>query len=266
MNPASAPSLFQTSLNEQVAYLLQSIRHAPTDSRLRIHYAQLCMVKGDWERAAAQLQTIAQIDAKCRLMSHTYQDAIRCERTREQVFAGQLEAKPLGQPRGWLASLARSLACRAQGDSTQALELHTRAFEEAGETPFLIDGTQVEWIADGDSRLGPVCELFLDGQYCWLPFENIQRLEIDAPSDLSDLVWIPARVTLNSGDPHSVLLPARYPFSHSEQDALALGTLTEWRPLSDTLWTGTGQRMLISPAGEHPLLEIRQLLSLATQP
>ncbi len=267
MNQPISSTLFHTPLDEQVAQLTQQIRRAPADARLRVHYAQLCMVKGDWERAVAQLQTVAQLDAKCIPMAQAYREAIRCERARERVFAGELEVKSIGQPSDWLPLLARSLACRAGGDAVQATELHAQAFEQAGETPFLIDGEQVEWIADGDSRLGPVCELFLNGQYYWLPFENIQRLEIDAPTDLRDLVWLPARVTLSNGGQHPVLLPARYPLSHAEgQDALALASLTEWRPLGDELWAGVGQRMLVSPAGEHPLLAVRELSSLAGQP
>ena len=40
-------------------------------------------------------------------------------------------------------------------------------------------------------RLGPVCEAILNGKYYWIPFERLSRVDIEAPSDLRDLIWAP---------------------------------------------------------------------------
>lgn len=257
-------NLFHIPLSEQAAGLMSSIRQAPGNAKLRVHYAQLCMVMGDWERAVGQLQAAAQLEASAITMAQAYREAIRCERIRERVFKGELQAPTL-QPVAWVDWLAQSLLCLGRGEAANADELRAQAFEGATEAAFSIDGQATAWIADADSRLGPVCELFLNGQYCWVPFEAIQQLEIDAPVDLRDLVWLPARLTLKSGEHHAVLLPSRYPLSYQGgKDSLALASLTEWIPCGEEAWAGTGQRMLASTLGDHPLLNVRQLRAEAT--
>lgn len=267
MSQSTNTDLFRVPLSKQASDLVQALRKAPTNAKLRVHYAQLCMVMGDWERAVGQLQTAAQITPEAIPMAQAYREAIRCERMRERVFNGELTPFTLGEPGSWLQLLFKSLASAGQGNPEQAAALQAQAFEQAPETAFLIDGQAVQWIADADSRLGPVCEMFLNGNYYWIPFEDIQKLEIDPPSDLRDLVWLPARLTLNNGDQHPVLVPARYPSSHAQNnDALALSSLTEWSAIHQDFWIGKGQRMLVSSNGEHPVLDVRVLCAEVTRP
>ncbi|MGP9825618.1 virulence protein SciE type [Ectopseudomonas khazarica] len=265
MNQSTDPDLFRVPLAEQASRLIQTLRQAPGDARLRVHYAQLCMVMGEWERAVGQLQTAAQLTPEAIAMAQAYREAIRCERIRERVLQGELSPSTIGEPAAWLQTLSQSLTSRAQGDSAQAAALQAQAFEQAPETPFLIDDEPVQWLADADSRLGPVLEAFLNGHYYWIAFEDIRTLELDAPTDLRDLVWTPARLTLVNGDQHPVLIPSRYPLSHAQgNDALALSSLTEWQALEEDLWAGLGQRMLVSSAGEHPLLGVRRITTRAS--
>jgi type VI secretion system protein ImpE len=247
-------------LGEQMQALMARVRALPSEPKLRIHLAQLALVLGQWERALTQLQAVAMIDAAALPFAQTYREAIRCERLRERVFAGQLAPPSLGQPPHWFALLAQALAQRAAGQHAAADALQAEAFDAAETTGFAIDGQPVDWLADGDSRLGPICELVLGGNYYWIPFGDIQSLEIEPPADLRDLVWIPARLTLRNGGQHPVLIPSRYPGSaESGDDGLALSRLTRWDALSDSAWAGLGQRMWVSDRGEHPLLEIREL-------
>lgn len=267
MSQSTDTNLFRVPLSQQASDLVQAIRKAPTNASLRVHYAQLCMVMGDWGRAVGQLQTAAQITAQAIPMAQAYREAVRCERMRESVFNGEQTPFTLGEPDAWLQLLFKSLSCASQGDTQQAAALQAQAFEQAAETAFIIDGETVQWIADADSRLGPVCEVFLNGNYYWIPFENIQTLEIDPPSDLRDLVWLPARLTLHNGDKHPVLLPSRYPSSHAQDnDALALASLTEWSAMHQDFWIGMGQRMFITSNGEYPILGVRLLSSQVTRP
>ena len=45
--------------------------------------------------------------------------------------------------------------------------------------------------ADADTRLGPVIEAVINGRYYWVPFGRTVEVEIAAPADLRDRVWIP---------------------------------------------------------------------------
>lgn len=247
------------SLAEQQAELVAKIRTQPDSLPLRVHLAQLSMLTGNWTRAVAQLQTAATLSPSAIPMAQMYREAIRCELQREKVFAGELPPQTIGEPEPWFAQLSQSLASRGKDDAL-ADELMQRAFDAAPATPFVLDGTRVEWLADADSRLGPICEIILKGQYYWLPFDHIQRLDFDAPSDLRDLVWLPGRLTLRNGGQHVVLVPSRYPRSYGQSDErLALASLTTWQPIGEDAYAGLGQRSWVSDVDDHAFLSVRSI-------
>ena len=59
--------------------------------------------------------------------------------------------------------------------------------------------TTFAWIADADPRLGPVLEVFVNGNYMWVPFARVHAMQFDPPADLRDQVWMPARFTWSNG-------------------------------------------------------------------
>jgi type VI secretion system protein ImpE len=258
MNASFSRATTGGPLESQLSTLMAQVRKAPTDMRLRVHLAQLCMLLGQWERALGQLQTLGLSEAAALPFAQAYREAIRCERLRSRVFAGELTPPTLGTPSSWFACLAQALRHRALGEHAAADALQDEAYESAPATAFRIDGASVDWIADADSRIGPCLEAFVNGQYYWIPFEDIRRIEIEAPADLRDLVWTAARLMVVNGGEHPVLLPSRYPGSESAvDDALKRSALTVWEPLGESGWKGLGQRMWASSAGEHAMLEAR---------
>jgi len=74
-----------------------------------------------------------------------------------------------------------------------------------------MDGKPFEWIADGDSRLGPLLEVILEGRYVWVPFCRIKRVNIERPADLRDLVWAPAQFVWTNGGEASATFPVVIP-------------------------------------------------------
>lgn len=253
------------TLAEQQAELVAKIRSQPDSLPLRVHLAQLSMLTGNWTRAVAQLQTAATLAPSAIPMAQMYREAIRCELQREKVFAGELPPQTIGEPEPWFATLSQSLASRGKDDAL-ADALMQQAFEAAPATRFVLDGTPLEWLADADSRLGPVCEIILKGQYYWLPFDHIQKLEFDPPSDLRDLVWLPGRLTLRNGGQHVVLVPSRYPRSYGQSDErLVLASLTTWQPIGEDAYAGLGQRSWVSDVDDHAFLGVRCLERVADE-
>ena len=49
------------------------------------------------------------------------------------------------------------------------------------------------------------------------------------------------------------------PAQHDEIKALLLARRTDWRELAPDVWCGLGQRLLGSDAGEHALMDVRQI-------
>ena len=177
---------------------------------------------------------------------------------RAEVFSGRRTALIFGEPAEWIGLLVQASALIAEGRFGPAAELRARAFDAAPATPGKVDGQEFDWIADADSRLGPLLELILDGKYYWVPFSRIARIEIEKPADMRDLVWTPARFTWTNGGAVSAHIPARYPGTENADDeALRLSRRTAWNEVAPECFVGLGQRVLATSGGEYPLLECR---------
>jgi type VI secretion system protein ImpE len=165
-----------------------------------------------------------------------------------------------GEPEQWLALLIESLLVAGRGDTKRSAELRGRAFEAAETSAGEINGQPFEWIADADSRLGPVLEAIINGRYYWVPFSRLASLTIEEPEDLRDIVWMPARFQFANGGELVGLIPTRYPGSeHSDDGLIVLARKTEWREVAADTHHGLGQRILATDAVELPLMELRTL-------
>jgi type VI secretion system protein ImpE len=141
-----------------------------------------------------------------------------------------------------------------------ARELRERAFEAAPAIPGKLNDQPFAWIADADSRLGPVLEAVIEGRYYWVPFYRIKALRLPAPSDLRDLVWMPAEFTWTNGGTVPGHIPSRYPGTETASDGpLRLARKTEWVSKNEDLFLGLGQRLLTTDQAEFPLFEVRQI-------
>jgi type VI secretion system protein ImpE len=100
----------------------------------------------------------------------------------------------------------------------------------------------------------------VDGRYYWVPFERIRSIRLEAPSDLRDVVWMPAKLGLANGGEAAALIPARYPGSEADGDAMVrLGRKTEWDEVAPDTFHGRGQRMFATAGGEYALLSVRHI-------
>jgi type VI secretion system protein ImpE len=213
-------------------------------------------------------------------MVQTYREAIRCELLRGEIFAGKRSPLIFGQPDEWLALLTQALKLTAEGQHAAAADLRAKALDAAPATsgtiavasPTRIAGdrpdakapapptTPFEWLADADSRLGPVVEAIFNGRYYWVPFHRVQRIMVDPPEDLRDVVWMPAHFVWANGGDTVALLPTRYAGSESNADPLIkLARRTDWSEPAAGAFLGQGQRMLAADSGEFPLMDVREI-------
>jgi len=243
-----------------LAALQARVRGEPANPKLRVFLFQLLCVLGDWERARAQLKALADLDADSLALAHVYGTTISCELLRREVFAGAKTPLLMGEPLPWVAPLVHALALGAQGRGSEAAALRAEALEKAGSVPGKIDGHAFQWIADGDSRLGPVCEAMIEGRYYWVPFERIRSVGFETPTDLRDLVWTPVKLGLVNGGETAALIPVRYPGSESDPEGLIrLARKTEWDEVAPDTFHGRGQRVIATDSDEYALLSIRRI-------
>jgi type VI secretion system protein ImpE len=246
---------------EALARLQEEVRAKPADAKLRVFLFQLLCVLGQWERALNQLKVASGLDPMALAMAQMYGEAVRCELVRHEVFTGKKSPMVLGEPEQWLALLIESLLLAGRGQSSQSEQFRVRAFEEAETVSGALDDHPFTWIADADSRLGPVLEAIINGRYYWVPFSRLSKVSLDPPADLRDMVWMPAHLSFENGGESVALVPTRYPGSEDAADGLiVLGRKTLWEELAEGAHRGLGQRVLTTDDNEKSILEIRTIV------
>lgn len=212
-------------LNQAVEAVGAELREHPSDTQLRTFLFELLCFAGNWDRADKQLDILAGEDKDRRLGALLYRAAIQAERTRQEMFQTALPPKvePPEAVRGTL------------------------------------NGREFQSLEDADPRIGARLEVLAGGNYMWIPFAHIAKIEMQPPKRLRDLLWAPATVETGAafgGSPlGEVLLPVLSPASCSHaDDSVRLGRVTIWE--SDVPF---GQKMLAVDSEEIPLLELRRL-------
>src|SRR5687768_14920588 len=166
-------------LDEALASLQESIRGNAADPGLRVFLFQLQCVLGNWEKALTQLKVLADLNPETYMLARIFGPVVNCEIFRAEVFQGKRTPIIFGEPMEWLGPLMRANEHIGRGEFAAAQSLRDQAFEAAPATPGKLNGQDFEWIADADSRLGPVLEVILEGKYYWVPFCRIQKIVME---------------------------------------------------------------------------------------
>jgi type VI secretion system protein ImpE len=211
--------------------LAGQLRTSPNDVRARSFLFNLLCFSGDWERARKQLAILADTDEGARMGSLLYLSALNAETQREQM----------NRERAFPTSAASSkLSGRLNG----------KPFSE---------------ILDADPDLGARLEIFVAGSCLWIPFEWMESVRIEAPTQLTDTLWAQGFVTVRksrerASDIGEALLPVVYPFSFRHPDqAVWLGRSTVWGRDENGTEFPIGQRILLVDGEEIPFLEVRTI-------
>ncbi|MEM6932899.1 MAG: type VI secretion system accessory protein TagJ [Pseudomonadota bacterium] len=253
--------LKEGDLSGALQALQDAVRTSPADAKLRIFLFQLLTVSGDWKRAITQLKVCAEMDETATTMAQSYREGIICEVYRQKVFSGEKEPLIFGEPAEWVALLIEALKIQAAGKIEEAASLRMKAFEDAPTSSGTINGEAFEWIADADSRLGPVLEIIVNGRYFWAPFATIHKIVIEPPTDLRDRVWTPAQVTWSNGGDVVAFIPTRYAGTDENgDDAQKLARATDWSDLGSDTFAGLGQRLLATDQSDYALMDVREVV------
>ncbi|MFU9137162.1 type VI secretion system accessory protein TagJ [Erwinia tasmaniensis] len=250
------------TLAETLARVEADIKSRPADADLRAAFVQLLCLAGNWSRAQIQLKSWRALKPQALPTVTLLEQAVAGEITRAAVFAGQATPRMPGEAFGWAAQLLAALRADAAGETEQAATLRTGAFDAAQVNPCSVqkEGDEqaqaLEWLIDGDGRLGPICELIVKGHYTWLPFSAISELRFQAPASVTDLVWRHVLVRLSDGSEEVCQIPVRYPFDSAAADAVRLASVTEWQPLDadGEQFIGHGQKTWLSADADFALL------------
>jgi len=247
-------------LRGAIAALTDEVKKNPTDTPRRIFLFELLCFAGEWDRAEKQIDVIGQQSPEAALGVLAYRNNLTAERERARLFATGAAPHFLTEPPAYIDQHVEAIRHLSAGEAASARELLDRAEEERPALSGKWNGEAFEDFRDYDDFVGPVLELIVKDQYAWLPFEQIRRVEIEAPRKLRDLVWAPARIEAADQTVGEVFVPALYARSSEHaSDAVRLGRETQWEPAGDGLVAGAGLRLFLTGDVERPVLETRLL-------
>lgn len=254
--------LANTSLADTLTRLENDIKTQPTNADLRAAFVQLLCLAGNWRRALIQLKSWLALKPQAKPTITLLEQAIAGEQQRSDVMAGRARPNMPDTQWPWLSPLSAALSA---SDVNAASTLRETAFEEAECSPGEIktqDGAHhFDWLMDGDARLGPVCEIIVNGRYFWLPFSAIAEMRFQAPASVTDLVWRHTSVRLVDGTEQVCQIPARYPLTEDAEERFLLARATEWQAINGAgeQYLGLGQKVWLNDSDEFPLLSLESL-------
>lgn len=214
--------------------LVQADPRSP-ENNLLLH--ELQFLSGHFSQAATSLEFIHSHDADWPAMAQFLMLQLQAARLRERGIRTRLQNKaPAHLLHRWRA------ACLRDKDPLRAIHNVDRADEKSPRITGFIDGREFEGLRDTDDRFGSILEVFLDGNYAWIPFEQLRRVRWKPAESTLEMAYRPALITWVDRTEQAVVLPMVYPNSASFDGAFALGQDTDW-PEANGLVCGIGARI-----------------------
>jgi type VI secretion system protein ImpE len=221
------------NLNGAIQAMVAEVRDHPSDDRRRTFLFELLCFAGQFDRAEKHLSLLSRASQNAELGALLYQSAIAAERQRQAVF----EACEYPKSGNGLTT-----ACTGT-----------------------LNGKPFRSIEDLDPRIGARLEVFVAGEYVWLPFEHIGSIHMEPPTLFRDMLWATATIatgpSFKGREFGEVLLPVLSPFSWKhERDEVKLGRATEWQQQGEDMIPSGQKLFLLDGEDVVPILEIRELV------
>ena len=248
------------NLNGAVETVLAGVKTKPTDVALRTFLFELSCFAGDWSRAEKQLDVIGHQDANTMVGSLIYRQCLEAERKRERLFTDGLKPEFLADPPDYVYGLLTAVNRVREGNVAEAREILDKIEEQRPAFACSVNGKRVEDFRDYNDLTSCVLEVIIKDSYVWIPVEQIERIEFNAPKSLRDLFWIQAKMETSNGTNGEVMVPSLYAGTYKNQnDQVRLGRMTDWRDIGEDLYVGEGLKLFWADGGDIPILELKNV-------
>lgn len=234
----------------------QELRAVPDHAGKRAFLAELLCIRGNYERAETQLETLLALEPRSLITVGTWRNLLQAATARQEVFYEGAVPDVISSISPRVQSLLQVLLALREG--RDATELVARVEDERERAPCSINGAAVDDLRDVDDRFTGIVELLAsNGKYFWVEQSDIVSLHFDKPERALDLLWRRAEIVLISGSIGQVFVPAVYPTPTNSEDA-QLGKTTDWLE-GHGVAVGIGQRMLLADDEAIALNEIETI-------
>ncbi|MGD1924306.1 MAG: type VI secretion system accessory protein TagJ [Paracoccaceae bacterium] len=254
-------ALKEGKFDAALSHAKSAVKNDPGDPESRAQLFQIFCLNGEWDRADAQLEALLTASQAQSPIWKQFQILTKLEHQRQEAHSSATAPAIVGDPEDWMAGFAKAFELHMSGDVAAGATLREEALAEASSASGNVDGTEFEWLMDGDGRYGPMLEAFLptEGDYCWVPFTALTSLRVEKPSQLNHFVWAAAHFTWKDGRVLHGYVPVRYVGAEkSEEREYTMARGTAWVDSGSDVFTGIGQRVLMSAEEDFPILDIRE--------
>lgn len=237
----------------------REVRTKPMDHARRLFLFELLAFNGEFDRAKTQLGTVSYEDVGLEAATQKYRLLTESETARRRVYQEGLTPQFLTDAPEHMRLRLEAVQRLREGNGKMAADLLAEAEEVTPTISGMLNDQPFTLLRDADDILGPILEVMANGQYFWVPLEQVVAVMVNAPKYPRDLIWIPARLEMDA-TAGEVFLPTLYPLTPTHTDPLVkLGRKTEWLQDGDSPVRGAGARMFLKDDDAISLLDWRTL-------
>jgi type VI secretion system protein ImpE len=239
----------------------QAVRARPMGADDRMLLFELLCFAGQWNRASTQLDTLAELSADpaagdlvlCR-------ELLTAQIERERFMTAGNRPRFFIEPPPTVALTLDAWDRLRAGAPAEAVDRLDQCDDRRSPPRGRLGNTRFEELRDTDDILGAVLEAFAGGVYYWVPWEDIQFLDVQPPRSLRDLLWTPAKIAMAQGILGKIYLPCLYPGSGGQaDDRIRLGHKTDWVDAGAGLYRGVGLKTFLADEEYRTIFELRDL-------
>ena len=250
-------------LREAIDAQIAEVKAKPSDLAGRTRLFELLAYEAEWDRAGRQLDAITGLladDPAAMVGAAVYRRLVDAEKERAKLFSEGVRPRLVLEPPDEVNLHLEALNLLRKGETEAARERLAHAALIRSTRPGALGEERFDDFRDADDLLAPILEVFAPAGYCWIPWEQIQFVEVTPPRSFRDLLWAPAKLAMFDGQLGEVHLPAIYPGSTAHADTAAhLGRITDWSEAVAGIVRGVGLKTFLAGSEPRTLFELGNL-------
>lgn len=234
-------------LNDAISTCTEAVSKAPMDLRMRLVLAQLTCFTGDWERVEKIVGQVKSLDKSQEhmLLTNVITQLSDAEKTRQQVWEKGLVPDFLAEPDEldkktmWAANSHRESNSEELKTSMEFIEGHRKKY------PVHLDEQNFSDFRDAHDLTATFFEAHsVSGQYYWIPFSIVEKIDVSQPKRPMDFLWNQARISIKDHPELVFYLPGTYAGTFAtKNENLLLGRESAFQTDDNNLTIGTGRRV-----------------------
>jgi type VI secretion system protein ImpE len=258
----SASELFKSgNLQPAIDAQIKEVKANPADHARRLFLFEMLAFAGDLDRARRQVDAVNYGQMELDTAVLAYRKLLDAEEKRRRLFRDGLSPQFLREPPEHIRLRLEAVNRLREGRKDEALQTLEKAAAVTPAVQGQLNGKPFNTLRDCDDLLAGVLEVMNQGNYYWLPLEQVDSVAMNPPKFPRDLLWVPARLAVRDGPSGEAYLPALYSGSHEHADnQVKLGRMTDWKGAEGEPILGQGLRMFLVDDDAVSLLDWRDLV------